>query len=65
MDINTMAQLVSTIGYPIVTAFILMYYVKYQADSHAKEMNSIKEALENNTLAVTKLCTMMEDRSDD
>ena len=68
-------QLISTLGFPIVACIVMALYVKEQTKNnredvkelnaqHSKEMNAfkdeIKEALNNNTIALTKLCEKLE-----
>lgn len=68
-------QLISTLGFPIVACISMALYVKEQTKSnredvkelnaqHSKEMNAfkdeIKEALNNNTIALTKLCERLD-----
>lgn len=69
------AQLISSLGFPIVACICMALYVKEQTKNnredvkelnaqHSKEMNAfkdeIKEALNNNTIALTKLCEKLE-----
>lgn len=60
-------QAIGTYGFPIVVALICMYYVKYINDRHAEEVSALNRqhreelsevttAINNNTLALTKLC---------
>lgn len=60
MDVNVLTSLISTVGYPIVIGFVLMYYIKYQADQHKEEIEKISEALNNNTRATERLITKLE-----
>lgn len=68
-------QLISTLGFPIVACIVMALYVKEQTKNnredvkelnaqHSREMNAfkdeIKEALNNNTIALTKLCEKLE-----
>lgn len=68
-------QLISTLGFPIVACIAMALYVKEQTKNnredvkelnaqHSEEMNAfkdeIKEALNNNTIALTKLCEKLE-----
>ena len=64
---NDVVQLISTLGFPIVCCLGLAWYVKYQTDNNAKEVkemrqehqdeiNKVTEALNNNTIALQKLC---------
>lgn len=66
-------QAVSTVGFPIVCcgalgwAFYKMniHYtaqIKELTENHRAEMNELKQALENNTLAVQKLCVMISEK---
>lgn len=72
---ETWAQLISSLGFPIVACICMALYVKEQTKNnredvkelnaqHSKEMNAfkneIKEALNNNTIALTKLCEKLE-----
>lgn len=73
MDINFVMQAVSTVGFPIVCcgalgwAFYKMNIqhtaqIKELTENHRAEMNELKQALENNTLAVQKLCVMISEK---
>ena len=68
-------QLISSLGFPIVACISMGLYVKEQTKTnredvkelnlqHSKEMSEfkdeIKEALNNNTIALTKLCEKLE-----
>lgn len=68
-------QIISTLGFPIVACISMAIYVKEQTKNnredvkelnaqHSKEMNAfkdeIKEALNNNTIALTKLCERLD-----
>ena len=59
MDIQVLMAAISSVGFPIVMCGIMAYYVKYTEDKHREEINSIREALENNTIAITKLVEKM------
>lgn len=67
MDVNTITTLIGSFGFPIVACLLMGWYVKYQTDNnntrvkeltdeHKKEMSEVTTALNNNTLAITKLC---------
>ena len=70
MDVSAITQVISTVGFPIAMCGIMSYYVKYITDQnsarmdklnedHKAEMNSVTEALNNNTLALQHLTDMM------
>ena len=65
------AQLIGSLGFPIVACIGMGWYVKYQTDSyrdevkdmqkeHKEEISKITEALNNNTNALTKLCEKID-----
>lgn len=45
MDISIVAELVGTVGFPIVVAFILMWYIKTEQDSMKETLNELKTAI--------------------
>lgn len=72
---ETWGQLISSLGFPIVACISMALYVKEQTKNnredvkelnaqHSEEMNAfkdeIKEALNNNTIALTKLCERLD-----
>jgi hypothetical protein len=79
MDWNSIVSLISTVGFPIVACIFMAWYVKDNTEKqreetrelnnqHTKEMlafkDEMKEALNNNTLALQKLCDKL-DRKDE
>lgn len=70
-------QLIGTLGFPIIACISMAIYVKEQSKNnredvkelnaqHTKEMiefkDEIKTALNNNTIALTKLCEKLDER---
>lgn len=64
--VETIVQIVQSVGFPIAMCVAMGAYVKYTEDKsreerlemqtqHAEEMDSVKTALNNNTLALQKL----------
>lgn len=73
---NDIAQLITTLGFPIVSCIFLGWYVKTQTDNyradvariqseHKDEISKVTEALNNNTLALQKLCDKMDSEKED
>lgn len=71
MDIKVLLDAVSVVGFPIVMCLIFIYYVKYLTDKnaeqidkltdqHRQEMNEVTKAVENNTLALTRLIEKLD-----
>ena len=66
MDVQTLSEIISTVGFPIVCFIMCGYYVKYREDKndekieklnnmHDEESKQMISALNNNTLALQKL----------
>lgn len=52
---NIILQAISTVGFPIVVAAAMFWKMNKQDEDHKQEMNKITEAINNNTIALTKL----------
>lgn len=68
---NDIVSMITTVGFPIVACLFMGWYVKYQTDNyrsevkdmqkeHKDEIQKVTEALNNNTLALQRLCDKME-----
>lgn len=55
MDVNTLIQLVSSLGFPVVCCGALFWKMVKTDEQHKEEMDKVTEALNNNTIALTKL----------
>lgn len=60
MDVNTISQLISTVGFPISMCGLMAYYLKYTEDRHRDEVGSLRDALNNNTTVLQKLVDRFE-----
>ena len=67
---------ITTVGFPIVSCIAIAWYATYTNDNyrndmkeansqHKDEMSQLSQALQNNTLALQKLCTMLEKEEKD
>lgn len=72
MDTASILQIISTVGFPIAACGGMAWYVKYMTDKereerikmneqHKQEMTEVTAALNNNTLALQKLCDKLGD----
>lgn len=55
MDVETIINLITTVGFPVVVCLATMYYIKYLNDQHKQEIDKLSEALQNNTLVMQRL----------
>lgn len=69
--VNEVVTIISTVGFPIAMCLLMAWFIydnqksnraqlEKITESHQKEMESVKEALVNNTIAVDKLASIME-----
>lgn len=64
MDYNTLIECVTQFGYPIVLSAVLLYIMEKNNERHREEMEKVTEALNNNTLAVTRLAMKLGDKDE-
>lgn len=59
MDVNTVMTLVGSLGFPIVACIAIYLQNNKESERHENEMKAITEALNNNTVALSKLTERM------
>ena len=71
MNVQDVLNAITTVGFPIVCCIVMAWYVKYSTDQnkeevqklneqHREEMKEVTTAINNNTLALQKLCDLMK-----
>lgn len=60
MDVSAIVQVISTVGFPIAACVALYFQQQKQNEQNRAELEVLKEALNQNTVALTKLVTIME-----
>jgi len=72
MGATEVVQLIQTVGFPIVACLLLGYWLKYREDKNSEfvsnTLESVRQAIENNTMVLTKLIAKMgadEDEDED
>ena len=60
MDVSGLIQIVGSLGFPIVACIAVFWYLMKESENHKEEVNKLTEALQNNTIALTKLCDELE-----
>ena len=64
MDYQSIAGLISSVGFPIAACCAIFWQMNKQTEQHKQEMDKMTEALANNTAAVVELSTLIK-RGDD
>lgn len=49
MDIQMVMNMISTLGFPIVVAVALFWYINKQNENHKEEINGLRETIQDNT----------------
>lgn len=60
MDVGVLTQLISTLGFPIACVIAMFYFWNKEREDHKQEMQNMTEALNNNTLVLTKIQGILE-----
>lgn len=60
MDVNSLIQLVGSLGFPIVACGALFWRMVKSDEQHKEEMTKMSEALNNNTSALVKLTERLD-----
>ena len=55
MDVSTVTSLIGSLGFPIACCIALFYQLHKSDENHKEEMAKMTDALNNNTVALTKL----------
>lgn len=62
MDFSAVSQLISSVGFPIAACVALFWQMNKESTQHKEEMDTLKESLNKNTLAITKLVLFMQEK---
>ena len=60
MTVNDVITVISTLGFPIVMCGALFWYLVKNNEEHKNEVENLRKTLENNTIALTRLCDKLE-----
>ena len=59
---SAVSQLISSVGFPIAACVALFWQMNRESTQHKEEMDALKESLNQNTLAITKLVLFMQEK---
>lgn len=60
MDFQSIVSAISTVGFPAIVCIILLYINWKQQERHQNEMQTMTEAINNNTVALRELITYIK-----
>lgn len=64
MDMNTVLQIIGSVGFPIVMCLLMYDRLGKQDDLHREEMAKLNESLNNNTQAIIRLTEKLDKESE-
>lgn len=62
MNVNDIATLVSSIGFPIVMCGAMAWYVKYMSDQHKHDLEALSTVIADNTKVIEGLRQLIMDK---
>ena len=60
MDIDSVTQLISNVGFPVAVCIALFFYMEKQNERHQQETDRLNETVQSNTKVLTELCTLIK-----
>ena len=57
---ETIMQYVASLGFPIVTAVVCMWYIAKLNANHKEETDKLAEAVQNNTIVLQRLVDRLD-----
>lgn len=68
MDVKTVIDMISSVGFPIVMCGMMGWFIKYQMDQNSKAMNNIiekiEDILEENKQAISEILEEVKSERD-
>jgi hypothetical protein len=64
MDMTTVSQLISSVGFPIAACCGMFWYMNKEREEHAAEVKNLTETINNNTLALTQLKDVLTNKTE-
>ncbi len=58
------ATLISTVGFPVAMCLLMYYQNSELTKTHKEETNELKKAIENNTIILTELTTLIKNNKE-
>lgn len=65
MNADTIIQIVSSLGFPIVMCGALFWYMVKQREAHKEETEHLKDTLNENTKVLAELTTLIKVLTDE
>ena len=60
MDVQVIGQLVASLGFPVVAAGALFWFINKQEERHKEELDGVRKTLEENTSVLASLKELIQ-----
>lgn len=60
MDVQSMSQIIASLGFPIVAACAMFWYVNKQAERHKEETKAMQDSLNENSKVLEGLKELIQ-----
>ena len=60
MDVQSMSQIIASLGFPIVAACAMFWYVNKQAERHKEETKAMQDSLNENSKVLAGLKDLIQ-----
>ncbi len=60
MDVNNIQTVINSLGFPIFCALAMFYMWYKELKQHAEESTQLREAINNNTLIMERICAKLD-----
>lgn len=61
---SDIATLISTVGFPVAMCLLMWYQNSELTKTHKEETSELKKAIENNTVILTELTTLIKNNKE-
>lgn len=61
---SDIATLISTVGFPVAMCLLMWYQNSELTKTHKEETSELKKAIENNTIILTELTTLIKNNKE-
>lgn len=62
MDLSAILSAITNVGFPIACCVACFYYIARSTQSHKEEIDTMSDAINNNTIVMTKLIERLNQR---
>lgn len=64
MDINSITNVIGSLGFPIVMCVLIFKYLEQEQEAHKEEIASLKDVISDLKVAITSLTERLDKHND-